>query len=209
MKKISRLQYITTNASLAEKACKAGIDWIQLRLKDITYERHKAVALEVQAVCKACNAVFIVNDNAALAAEIQADGVHLGRQDMPVAAARKILGDNYIIGATANTTADIVFHSTQPVDYIGLGPFRFTTTKQNLSPVLGIEGYHQVFTTLRESNIIHPPVVAIGGIIAEDLEILMQTGVHGVAVSGVLSGSSDMAMTIQSFQKHLTAAIYE
>jgi len=209
MKKINRLQYITTTAELAEKACSSGIGWIQLRLKNTTYETYKATALEVQAVCKAFNATFIINDNAALAAEVQADGVHLGKQDMPVAAARKILGDTSIIGATANTAADIAFLSTQPVDYIGLGPFRFTTTKQNLSPVLGLEGYQQIFTALAKSDIVYPPVIAIGGILPGDLETLMQTGIHGVAVSGVITDSKDTGATVRSLQKHVTVEIYD
>lgn len=211
MKKISRLQYITTSAALAEKACSSGIDWIQLRLKNTSHDAYKAIAKDVQAVCKTYNATFIINDNVLLAAELQADGVHLGKQDMPVAEAWKILGNNFIIGATANTAADVMHHAMQPVDYIGLGPFRFTTTKENLSPVLGIEGYKNIFSTVK--NMKTPPVVAIGGIIQEDVETLMQTGIHGIAVSGIISGSEDIPQTIKSLlqllPKHVNTDIHE
>ncbi len=81
MKAISKLHYITTNASMAEQACAGGVDWIQLRLKNVSYDEYKTVALEVQAVCKKYNATFIINDNIKLALDLGADGVHVGKED--------------------------------------------------------------------------------------------------------------------------------
>src|ERR1019366_3998093 len=147
MKRISRLQYITTNPLDADKACKAGVDWIQLRVKNKTEEEWRALAVETLIVCRRYGAKLIINDNVFLAKEIKADGVHLGKEDQNPAEARLILGEKFIsgekfiIGGTANSLEDIHSLIESGVDYIGLGPFRFTTTKANLSPVLGLEGY--------------------------------------------------------------------
>jgi thiamine-phosphate pyrophosphorylase len=189
MKQISKLHYITTGPQLAEKACRGGIDWIQLRVKEIPYNDYRAVAREVQAVCAVYSCTFIINDNVELALELQADGVHIGREDMPPAAARDLLQGDFIIGATANTLEDIIRLSGQPVDYIGLGPYRFTSTKKKLSPILGAEGYTAIFTQLQAMAIPVPPVVGIGGITEADMAVLAATGLHGVAVSGSISAA--------------------
>jgi thiamine-phosphate pyrophosphorylase len=201
MQKISKLHYVTTSAALAEKACSGGIDWIQLRLKDISYNDYRAVARDVQAVCKAYKSTFIINDNAELALELGADGVHLGKEDMPPELARILLKDGFIIGSTANTSEDIVYLSGQPIDYIGLGPFRFTTTKQKLSPILGPEGYHDIFQRLGALAVQPPPVVAIGGITEADIPVLAATGLHGVAVSGSISGAAAPAQSAAALVK--------
>ena len=102
-----------------------------------------------------------------LVKQIGADGVHLGKLDMPIKEARERLGKDFIIGGTANTFEDIRQHAADGADYIGCGPFRFTTTKQKLSPILGLDGYHSILTQMREKGITIP-VVAIGGITRED-----------------------------------------
>jgi len=192
MKQISKLHYITTSAQLTEQACKGGVNWIQLRLKDIDYAAHKAIALEVQKVCKQYGATFIINDNVALALDIQADGVHIGKEDMPAAEARALLGNDFIIGSTSNTLDDIIRLSQEPVDYIGLGPFRFTVTKQKLSPVLGWEGYRNIFNQLKSMAITVPPVVGIGGVDKADVPALLATGLQGLAISGAISNAPNV-----------------
>ena len=112
---------------------------------------------------------FILNDRVELAALIGADGVHLGKNDMSPMEARSILGPQAIIGGTANTFDDILRLIDESVDYIGLGPFRFTSTKKNLSPVLGIEGYAHIFQLCKEHNI-NIPIVAIGGLDKSDFK---------------------------------------
>ncbi len=208
MKEISRLHYITTSAELAEKACMGGIDWIQLRLKNIPYADYYAIAKEVKTVCKQFGATFIINDNVALALDINADGVHIGRQDMSPEIARTLIGERFIIGCTANTAEDVIRLSVLPIDYIGLGPFRFTSTKQNLSPVLGIEGYKRIFARLKEENITPPPLIGIGGITRNDITALMTTGLHGIAVSGAISNATDVTGAAMAFRiyddKHTT-----
>jgi len=192
MRTISKLQYITTSPVLAEKACIGGVDWIQLRLKNVTYADYYAIASEVQAVCQEFNATFIINDNAALALDINAHGVHLGRKDMSPEVARALIGNSFIIGATANTAEDVIRLSGMPIDYIGLGPYRFTSTKQNLSPILGLDGYKQIYTELQDAGITPPPIIGIGGVTKSDVEHLLATGLYGVAVSGAISNAPDV-----------------
>jgi thiamine-phosphate pyrophosphorylase len=206
MIEISKLHYITTSAALAEKACLGGVNWIQLRLKEINYNDHRTIAREVQAVCKAHGCTFIINDNVELALELRADGVHIGKEDMPPDVARTLLQDDFIIGCTANTLEDIVALSAKPIDYIGLGPYRFTSTKQKLSPILGAEGYVSIFDRIKELALQTPPVVAIGGITEEDIAILCATGLHGIAVSGGISSAAQptdaAAMFVSACEKH-------
>lgn len=166
-------------------ALEGGCRWVQLRMKDATPEEILPIALEAQKLCKAKDATFIIDDHVELVKEIGADGVHLGKLDMPVAEARKILGDSFIIGGTSNTFEDIAMHAAAGADYIGCGPFRFTTTKKNLSPVLGLEGYQTLVAKMKEQGLTLP-IVAIGGINAEDIPAIMRTGVSGIALSGTV-----------------------
>lgn len=166
-------------------ALEGGCRWVQLRMKDATPEEILPIALEAQKLCKAKDATFIIDDHVALVKEIGADGVHLGKLDMPVGEARKILGDSFIIGGTSNTFEDIAMHAAAGADYIGCGPFRFTTTKKNLSPVLGLEGYQILVAKMRENGLTLP-IVAIGGINAADIPSIMRTGVSGIALSGTV-----------------------
>ena len=167
----------------ARMALEGGCRWIQLRMKDRPLEEVEAVARQVQALCKEHGAIFIIDDHVHLAQKLEADGVHLGKQDMPVAEARRVLGEGFLIGGTANTFDDIVQHRQGGADYIGCGPFRYTSTKKNLSPVLGLEGYAAIMRQMDEAGI-GLPVVAIGGITKEDIPAILQTGVHGIALSG-------------------------
>jgi len=202
MKTISKLQYITTSATLAEQACKGGVDWIQLRLKNISYDDYRATALEVQAICKKYNATFIINDNVKLALDLNADGVHVGKEDPLLPDdVEEMLKRNYIIGCTANSIEDFIHLSGKPVNYIGLGPFRFTNTKQNLSPVLGIEGYQRIFSEIKERAMKVPPVIGIGGITEKDVTALLATGLHGIAVSGSITHAVNVTETAKEFNE--------
>ena len=109
---------------------------------------------------------------------------------MPVAEARALLGSGFIIGGTANTFEDVVMHHRGGADYIGCGPFRFTTTKKGLAPVLGVAGYEDITARMKATGIALP-VVAIGGITADDIPAIMQTGVSGVALSGTVLRADD------------------
>lgn len=173
-------------------ALEGGCRWIQLRVKNASVDEIRPMALEAQKMCREAGATFIIDDHVELVKEIKADGVHLGKNDMPVAEARKILGPDFIIGGTANTFADVKMHFEAGANYIGCGPFRFTTTKEKLSPVLGLEGYREVVRQMKENDI-ELPIVAIGGITADDIPAIMQTGVTGIALSGTVLRAADPA----------------
>ena len=164
-------------------ALEGGCRWIQLRMKDAADEHLYSVALRTQKLCQEYGATFIIDDRVELAKQIHADGVHLGKLDMPIREARKILGSGFIIGGTANTFEDVQAHYEAGADYIGCGPFRYTTTKSNLSPILGLEGYRQIISRMKEAHI-DIPLVAIGGITKEDIPSLLETGITGIALSG-------------------------
>ncbi len=174
------------------EALAGGCKWIQLRMKGATDEEVRPIALKVKKLCKEQNATFLIDDRVQLVKEVGADGVHLGKNDMPIAEARKILGDDFIIGGTANTFEDVKAHYEADADYIGCGPFRFTTTKEKLSPILGLEGYHEIIQKMKAENI-DIPIVAIGGITKEDIPDIMKTGVNGIALSGSILNAKDPA----------------
>lgn len=177
-------------------ALEGGCRWVQLRVKNATIDELRPMALEAQRMCRMAGATFIIDDQVALVKEIGADGVHLGKNDMPVAEARKILGPDFIIGGTANTFEDVKMHYESGANYIGCGPFRFTTTKEKLSPVLGLEGYRSIVEKMREEGI-NLPIVAIGGITADDIPAIMQTGVTGIALSGTVLRAEDPVREMQ------------
>ena len=164
-------------------ALEGGCRWIQLRMKDTPTEDILPIAKETLTLCRQYEATFIIDDHVELAKQIKADGVHLGKLDMPITEARSILGKNFIIGGTANTLEDIRMHYEAGADYIGCGPYRFTTTKKNLSPVLGLEGYREIVRKMKMEGI-DLPIVAMGGIEKEDIPSLMGTGITGIALSG-------------------------
>lgn len=188
-----RLQYISHQTEQhsyldgIRMALEGGCRWVQLRMKGVSYpnEDRMALALEAKRLCREHDAVFIIDDDVALVKQIHADGVHLGKNDMPISEARSILGQDFIIGGTANTFADVKAHYEAGADYIGCGPFRFTTTKKGLSPVLGLEGYRSIMEQMKAEGI-NLPIVAIGGITEQDVPDIMQTGVSGIAVSGAV-----------------------
>lgn len=198
-----RLQFITHHndrysyADSARLALEGGCRWIQLRMKGADEALMFKTATIVQAMCKRCGATFIIDDDVMLARRIGADGVHLGKDDMPIAKAREILGRGYIIGATVNSFEDIagVVSGADP-DYFGCGPLRFTTTKQRLAPILGIEGYREIMCRMRAAEIAIP-LVAIGGVTKEDIPSLLRCGVAGIALSGSILQADDPIAEMQ------------
>ena len=171
-------------------ALAGGCRWVQLRMKHVTREERRELALQALPLCREAGATCIIDDDVDLVKEVRADGVHLGLNDMPIDEARQMLGKEFLIGGTANTLADVERHYRNGADYIGCGPFRFTTTKERLSPVLGLEGYRTIVTGMREKGI-RIPIVAIGGITFDDIPSLMETGVTGVALSGTVLRAAD------------------
>ncbi len=190
------LQFITHPSekySIAEEvqmAIEGGCRWIQLRMKDASDEEVRNVALEIIPMCQETDTFLIIDDRVELVNELRVSGVHLGKEDMDPMQAREILGPHAIIGVTANTAADIIKFKGKDVDYVGLGPFRFTTTKKNLAPEIGLEGYTEIVKDVRAAGV-ELPIVAIGGITEDDVKPLMATGVNGIAMSGAIIGADD------------------
>jgi len=206
--KISKIQFISpqyqneTYFDDLQNVIDAGVDWVQVRVKDLDKTQWLAVAKCAVDICKRQHVVCIINDNPHIALESGADGVHLGKNDMSPLEARTILGNDKIIGGTANTFDDIQKLVAQGVDYIGLGPFRFTTTKKNLSPILGLEGYKTIIEESKSKGIT-TPIVAIGGITGDDIFDILKTGIYGFAFSGYIANAVDKKSLIADLKKAL------
>lgn len=190
------LQFITNETSQAaiiaqvQAVLAGGCKWIQLRMKNASRDEIIETAKALKPICAEAEAILVIDDHVDIAKELELDGVHLGKYDMNVKDAREILGEKFIIGATANTLDDVMSFSPVDVDYIGLGPYKFTTTKANLSPIIELDSYANIVKVAANSKR-EIPIVAIGGIEHSDIERIMSTGVDGVAVSGALINADD------------------
>ena len=172
-------------------ALEGGCRWIQLRMKDASEEEILKTAESTRKLCRQYDAVFLLDDYVELVERSGADGVHLGKNDMPIDEARRLLGKDKIIGGTANIFEDVKRIYSAGADYIGCGPFRFTTTKKKLSPILGLDAYSRIIKQMNAYGI-NIPVIAIGGILLQDVSDIMQTGVSGIAISGaILNANND------------------
>jgi thiamine-phosphate pyrophosphorylase len=208
---LERLYFITMDGAITkdgapmshikqvEEACQAGIRWVQLRMKQASDVVFRETALAAKAICDTRDCVLIINDRVDLAAAIGAAGVHLGQEDIPVRKARQVLGEGKIIGGTANTLEDIRAHYLGGADYVGLGPFRYTATKEKLSPILGLEGCRRIIGGLEEEGI-SVPVIGIGGIGLNDVFPLLEAGLYGVAFSGMLVQAEDRPGLVRALE---------
>ena len=209
MNHIAKLHYIThfladyPISRQVEEVCKGGCKWVQLRIKNARTEERLNEAMTIQTIIKQHGAKLIINDDAFVAKATDADGVHIGKEDMSPLEARRILGPNKVIGCTANTLEDVLHLTQYDINYIGLGPFRFTSTKKKLSPVLGSEGIRRIVNEVRAKGI-SIPIIAIGGIEQEDISDLMEVGVHGVAVSGAIHAALDSVRACQDIITELS-----
>lgn len=206
---LPKLQYISQGATVGEQldniraVLEAGCRWVQLRFKQAPEPELLRLAEKVRVLCANSGALFIVNDHPAVARAVSADGVHLGLDDMPVAAARLLLPAHSIIGGTANTLQHLRQRLAEGCSYAGMGPFRFTPTKEKLSPVLGAEGYRTALQALSAEGQL--PVYAIGGIRPRDLPALLEAGVYGVALSAALTAQPQLQHIIHSLNQQLYA----
>jgi thiamine-phosphate pyrophosphorylase len=208
---IDKLHYIsqqTENGShltaIAE-ALDAGCKWVQLRVKDQPVDVILEHAIAANKLCNRYGAKLIVNDHPEIAQKAGAYGVHLGLQDMSVAQARRIVGPEMIIGGTANTFQHIQQRVAEGVDYIGCGPYRFTTTKAKLSPIVGLEGFKTIVEQMHAANIT-VPLIGIGGILPEDIALLLDAGLYGVAISGAITKAADRQAMVDYIYQHLNTS---
>lgn len=204
-----RLMYITNGESeeeilqKAEQALRGGCKYIQLRMKNTSSTNRTQIATKLRRLCNQfVYSLLVINDDIETALKCDADGVHLGKDDMSPVYARKILGHGKIIGGTCNTKEHISERSLEGADYIGVGPYRFTTTKQNLSPMLGLDG----MKLLSDHNRKLPfpmPMYAIGGIDINDVKDLLGSGVQGIAVSGLIDKADNAEQTTKDILKNI------
>lgn len=205
---IDRLQYISqadaagNHIPAIERALLAGCKWIQLRVKNQSPAFIHNQALLAKAICDIHNAKLIVNDHPDIAVQVAAYGVHLGLKDMPIPEARTIVGPEMVIGGTANTLEHVLQRVADGADYVGLGPLRFTTTKKNLSPLLGLVGYQHIMNQLQVLQM-DVPVVAIGGLVMDDVRELVNVGLYGVALSGLITNAQDSREVVTAVQQAL------
>ena len=195
---IAKLQYISQEPHLEniQLACEAGCDWIQIRAKNLNFDQYVQLAKQAKTIVDNFNAKLIVNDAIHVAIEVGAYAVHLGKKDLDLAEARKLVGDKMIIGGSTNSLEDILEAADKGVDYLGLGPFRHTTTKTDLNPVLGLEGMAKIINEVQKRNI-KIPIIAIGGIQVEDIRSLNEIGIYGVAVSGLITLAKDKKQIVK------------
>lgn len=175
-----------------------GCRWIQVRMKDASDEEIKKVVDSIKPKCIETGTFLLLDDRVELAKELNVGGVHLGKEDMPVSKARMILGAAAVIGVTANTMSDILAVSSLDIDYYGIGPYALTETKENLSPVLGLDGIRKICFEMEEKNI-QIPHVAVGGIKLDDVLPLLESGVNGIAVSGAIAFADNIEAETRKF----------
>lgn len=198
------LQYITNtscNRSVKDQiiaVLNGGCRWIQIRMKEASDEEITKVVEEVKPLAAEKDAFLLLDDRVELCKKLELTGVHLGKDDMLPSQARIELGPLAVIGVTANTFEDVIAVRSLDVDYIGIGPFQYTLTKKNLSPILGIEGIKKICESMKEAQI-EIPCVAVGGIKADDVNPLLDIGCNGVAVSGAIAFAENMEEETRKF----------
>jgi thiamine-phosphate pyrophosphorylase len=173
--------------------CAAGVDWVQLRSKELSDQELEPIAFECMIRCREIGSTFVLNDRLELALKLGADGVHLGKLDMPWAEARERAGADFLIGGTVNSVEDAQNAVNSGVlDYVGVGPFKFTHTKKNLAPVLTRSDWQAILAVLGDL-----PSYAIGGIEPVDIPELLALGVTGAAICSVLYRQTNVSNTYE------------
>lgn len=172
--------------TMVEDSILGGATIIQVREKDISTREFFKVALEVKEVTDYYKVPLIINDRIDIAQAINADGVHLGQDDMPIKIARKILGQNKIIGISTGTLDEALEAERDGADYLGIGAVFYTGTKKDIDLPLGIETLKHIYQNI---NI---PAVAIGGINASNFKEVLATGVDGISVISAILGKDDI-----------------
>jgi thiamine-phosphate pyrophosphorylase len=184
MKRIGRLHLLTdvvlqsrfSHEELARLGIAGGADTIQLREKGGSTRRMIEVAKRMAAVCKQAGVPFVVNDRIDVALAAGADGVHLGQSDFPIPLARELLGEDKLIGGSAATLEEARICVAEGADYVGFGPVYVTGSKADAGPVSGPKVLKRV------ADMIPLPMIAIGGITAENVPEVMMAGAYGIAV---------------------------
>ncbi|MCT8976691.1 thiamine phosphate synthase [Clostridium sp. CX1] len=180
--------------TVVEDSILGGATMVQVREKNISTREFFKVALEVKEVTDHYKIPFIINDRIDIAQAINADGVHLGQDDMPLKIARKILGKNKIIGISAGTLEEALEAERDGADYLGIGAIFYTGTKKDIDVPLGIETLKDIYQNI---NI---PAVAIGGINENNFREVLATGVNGISIISAILGKEDIKAAARSLK---------
>lgn len=183
-----------TLAEQVRECLEGGATILQIREKNLPEAEFLEEAKEIQAICKEFKIPFIVNDNINIAAEIKADGVHVGQEDMDAKKVRDMLGENAILGVSASTVEEALKAEKDGADYLGVGAVFPTSTKGDADSV--------TFETLKEiCEAVSIPVVAIGGISADNLLKLKGSGIDGVSVISAIFASDDITAATKNLKE--------
>lgn len=188
-----------THAALAERLCAGGVDTIQFRQKTGTMRERFVAAQATAKVCEAHHTPLLIDDHVDIALAVRAAGVHLGQKDFPIAEARRILGADPIVGATATTTAQALAAEAAGASYIGFGPVFPTSSKENPASVKGLEGLQAA------CEAVSIPVIAIAGITLERVPSILKAGAHGIAVMTAVTTAPDPAEATAAFRQAIDA----
>lgn len=186
-----------SHAQIAAMALEGGADTIQFRDKGKDIRHVLRQAYETARVCREHRKPLIVDDRIDILLAVEADGVHLGQTDLPVAVARQLLGGKRQIGASATTVDQAMRAEADGADYVGFGPVFRTSSKANPASVKGLIGLRQV------CEAVDIPVIAIAGITADRIEAVMEAGAHGVAVMTAVSKADDPAAAANRLRKRI------
>ncbi len=210
MKKIGRFHVLTdtllqthlSHVELAELAIAGGADTIQLRQKVGATRQMIRVAEQMQALCKRAGVTFMINDRVDVAIASHADGVHLGQDDFPIALARKLLGEDAIIGGSAGSMEEARKCLLEGADYIGFGPVYPTNSKTDAGPAGGLGLLKQIVEA------IPLPIIAIGGLTRDNTPLVMQAGVHGIAVISAVCCQKDPTEAAKALRRLMESDQY-
>ncbi len=196
-RRIQGLYVILSSLSIARLVIQGGVDVVQFRHKGEYTQRQMEIAREIRFLCKKANIPFIINDRSDICLELDADGVHLGKTDLPISVARRILGPNKIIGGTASTVEEALRVEAAGADYIGLGHIFPTTSKQKSYPPIGLDPIKKAKEKLKI------PIIAIGGISEQNICSILSQGADGIAMISAISQSNDPLKTTKRIKTQL------
>lgn len=182
------------------QSARAGVRIVQYRNKTASMKEGYLEALPLRKLAAELGVLFIVNDRCDLALAVDADGVHLGQEDLPLDLARKVMGPEKLIGISTHNPEQVRAASAGKPDYLGYGPIFKPGSKQDHDPVVGIEGLRTIRT------LTSLPIFAIGGITVKNVGAVMQAGANGVAVISAILKAPDIKQAVGGFLAQMPAA---
>jgi thiamine-phosphate pyrophosphorylase len=207
MKKyISKFHYLTqdldhiSHLEQTQLACGAGANWIQYRCLSKTDEEMLAELHPIAEVCDDWGATLIVTNHYHLVHQADIQGVHIEDMDADLNLIRAEIGENKTLGASATEANQVINHIKNSADYVGCGPFSITLTKPNNDELWGVKGYQNAVNQLKELGL-ETPIIAVGGVKLADVELLLATGVHGLAVCSAINDTNNITKAYKEFHK--------